>query len=238
MSWLHRLFRPHVELDAEVARRLEAWRALAPDNGHTPLLQQRFVVLDTETSGLDPRRDRLLAYAAIEISNGRIRAGGVARVLCQAQPNSVDNILVHGITPSTQAAGVAVETALLELLEYAGKAPLAAFHAGFDREVLARACRETLGVRLANPWLDVAALAQALTPEAVNARVDLDALLAHFGIGAGERHRAASDTRATAELFLVLLARARERRIDTLSALQACAERQQVNGAGRGMAAP
>lgn len=238
MSWLHRLFRPHVELDPEVARRVDAWRAWAPDRGHVPLLQQRFVVLDTETSGLDPRRDRPLALAAVEVIGGRIRAGGIAHVLRQAQPNRVDNILVHGITPAVQAAGVSIETALLEFLEFAGKDPLVAFHAAFDREVLARACRETLGVRLANPWLDAAALAQALTPEAVSARVDLDVLLAHFGISVGERHRAASDARATAELFLVLLARSRERRIDTLSALQACAERQHVNGAGRGLAAP
>lgn len=238
MSWLHRLFRPHIELETDVARRVAAWQALPSPNGRAHLMQQRFVVLDTETSGLDPRRDRVLALAAVEVVDGRIRAGGVARVLRQAQPSSADNILVHGITPATQAAGVAVETVLLEFLEYAGKDPLVAFHAGFDREVLGRACRETLGVRLANAWLDMAALAQALAPEAINGRADLDRLVAYFGISTGERHRAVSDARATAELFLMLLARARERRTDTLSALQACAERSALNGAGRGLAAP
>jgi DNA polymerase-3 subunit epsilon len=180
----------------------------------------------------------VLALAAVEVVGGRIRAGGVARVLRQAQPSSADNILVHGITPTTQAAGVALESALLEFLEYAGKDPLVAFHAGFDREVLGRACRETLGVRLPNAWLDMAALAQALAPEAINGRADLDRLVAHFGISTGERHRAVSDARATAELFLMLLVRARERRVETLSALQACAERSAFNGAGRGLAAP
>ena len=238
MSWLHRLFRPHVELDADVTRRLATWQALPVAHGRTHVMQQRFVVLDTETSGLDPRRDRPLALAAVEVIDGRIRAGGIAHVLRQAQPNSVDNILVHGITPTTQAAGVPVETALLEFLEFAGKDPLVAFHAAFDREILARACRETLGVRLANPWIDVAALAEDLVPEAIRARADLDTLLAHFAIRTGERHRAVSDAQATAELFLVLLARARERRVETLSALQACAERQQTSGAGRGLAAP
>lgn len=238
MSWLHRLFRPHVELDAEVAQRLTAWQALPAGNGRTHILEQRFVVLDTETSGLDPRRDRPLALAAVAVTAGRIRAGGVARVLRQTQPNGVDNILVHGITPTAQAAGVAVETALLELLEFVGKDPLVAFHAAFDREVLARACRETLGVRLPNPWIDVAALADDLAPEAITARADLDALLAYFAIRAGERHRAVSDAWATAELFLILLARARDRRVETVSALQACAERRQLIGAGRGLAAP
>jgi DNA polymerase-3 subunit epsilon len=41
----------------------------------TPLSQARWVVIDCETSGLDPRRDRLLSVGAIRIRADRIELG-------------------------------------------------------------------------------------------------------------------------------------------------------------------
>ncbi len=228
MSLLTRLFRPQVELPPALARRLQAWRTLPDIDERTALMATRLVVVDTETSGLDARRDRLLAIGAVSIEDGRLRPGeGYDVTVLNPVPSTHANVLVHGITPDAQTTGIAAEQALMGFLELARHDVLLAFHAGFDQVVLARALREQLGARLPNPWLDVARLAPALVPEARLAGGTLDDWLAYFGLRAHARHRAVYDAFATAELMLILLVRAARAGIESLSQLLALAERQQ-----------
>jgi DNA polymerase III subunit epsilon len=227
MSWLARLFRPHVELPQALAERLRVWRALPEADDRAPLAQARFVVVDVETSGLDARRDRLLAIGAVAVEAQRLLPGqGYEAFLRVAEPSSRENILVHGITPQTQVSGTGPEEALMGFLEVARRHVLVAFHAGFDQAVLDRATRTQLGVRLPNPWIDLAALAPALCPETRAARTGLDDWLAYFGLRAHVRHSAAYDAFVTAELLLVLLARAAAQGIKSVSALRAVCEQQ------------
>jgi len=237
MSLLTRLFRPQVELPKVLAQRVQAWRALSGMDERTPLSQARFVVVDVETSGLDARRDRLLAIGAVLVEAQRVLPGHGYEVFVRAEtPSSRANILVHGITPHAQRSGSAPETALMGFLEFARSDLLVAFHANFDRTVLDRAVRTQLGVRLPNPWIDVAQLAPALVPEARLANRSLDDWLGYFGLRAHARHSAASDAFATAELFLILLARAARQGLTSVSQLRAVCEQQQrlLPGGGAG----
>jgi DNA polymerase-3 subunit epsilon len=228
MSLLARLFGPAVELPPAMAARLAAWRALAPDPERTPLAEAQFVVVDVESSGLDARRDRLLAIGACALTRERLDVGRTfERVVYQEQVSSKANILVHGIAPTEQAAGLPAEQALLDFLEFAGGHVLLAYHAPFDRIMLDRATREHLGVRLPNAWIDLAWLAPALVPEARLPRASLDDWFGHFGITVRARHRAVDDVHATGELMLILLARARARGLETIGALLALTESQQ-----------
>jgi DNA polymerase-3 subunit epsilon len=223
--WLTRLFRPRTELPEDIGRRLDAWRAQPAIDERTPLDELRMLIVDVETTGLDPRRDRLLAIGAVSIEQGRLRSGTGFEVLLRHEETSPrENILVHGIGPQEQARGQAPERALLAFLEFAGKSPLVAYHAPFDELVLGRALRETLGVRLPNPFLDIAHLAPRLVPEAGLKHASLDDWLDHFGLRVHARHRAVYDCLATGELLLILLARAEAAGIGTLSQLRAAAE--------------
>lgn len=227
MSWLARLFRPHVELPPGYAERMNAWRELPAVSEKETLTQTRFIVVDVETSGLDARKDRLLSIGACAVEAARLRAGeNYEIVLRRSEASEHENILIHGIGPQAQAAGESPEAALMGFLEFIGKYPLVAFHAGFDQTVLDRDLRETLGVRLLNPWLDLALLAPALVPEARLTRAGLDDWLGYFGLRAHARHRAVDDAFVTAELFLVLLARARARGFSTVNRLYAVCEQQ------------
>jgi DNA polymerase-3 subunit epsilon len=82
------------------------------------------------------------------------------------------------------------------------------FHADFDRTLVNRASREYLGVTPRNVWLDLARLAPALAPDEAGKRRALDDWTSLFGIENAERHHALADAAATAQLLLVLLARA------------------------------
>ena len=237
MSLLTRLFRPQVELPEALAQRVRAWRALSGMNERTPLSQARFVVVDVETSGLDARRDRLLAIGAVTIESRRLLPGqGYEAFVRSETPSSRANILVHGITPQAQRSGSAPEAALMGFLEFARRDVLVAFHAKFDQVVLDRAVRTQLGVRLANPWIDAAQLAPALVPEARLANRPLDDWLGYFGLCAHIRHSAVSDAFATGELLLILLARAARQGLTSVSQLHAACEQQQqlLPGGGAG----
>lgn len=220
MSWLVQLFRPKTELPPAVVETLDAWRALPVVPPDSDIAETRFVIVDVETSGLNPRRDALLSIGAVVVEGMRLAPRYTfSAVLRNPTPSSRDNILVHGLTPSMQKAGEPPEQALSEYLRFIGKAPCVAFHAGFDRIALDRALRRTLGVRSDNVWLDLARLAPALVPEAHLTQASLDDWLAHFRLQAHVRHNAVHDAQVAAELFLILLARATARGVKTLGAL-------------------
>lgn len=185
----------------------------------TPLDGVRWSVLDCESSGLDPARDRLLSVGAVHVRGGRIElASAYAAHVHQAQPSDPANIVVHGIGADAQAAGRPVEEIREALSAFLGDSVPVAFHAGFDARLLRRH-----GVKPARPWLDVALLAPALFPaDGVHLHA-LDEWLARFAIVPEARHQAIGDAYATAQLLLVLLAEARRQGATTLERVLAAA---------------
>lgn len=187
------------------------WRRLR--GSATPANPLRCVVLDVETTGLDPHHDRLLAIAAVAVqiewgdaSAGRtpgieISPGDSFEVVLrqEASGSTHDNILLHGIGVQQQRDGLPPAQALAAFEAFIGAAPLVAFHAAFDRAMLERATRAELGRSWRNDWLDIEHLC-AVTHEHVKARA-LDDWMDHFGITCAQRHQAAADTWAECEVL-------------------------------------
>ncbi|MCQ4311357.1 3'-5' exonuclease [Stutzerimonas sp. VN223-3] len=185
-----------------------------------PLQEQRLVVLDLETSGLDMRRDIVLSIGAVVIENGGIALGDQfeSTLLRPAQKVS-ESVLIHGIAPSELEAGEEPAEALLDLLEFIGDSPILAFHAGFDQRMLTRAVKQTLGYKLRHPFIDVAELAPMLCPDNRPRHNGLDEWCAHFGLQVLQRHHASADALVTAEIALILFSKARRQGLDSLMAL-------------------
>jgi DNA polymerase III subunit epsilon len=181
---------------------LRQFRSLVPVN------ESRWIMLDVETSGLDPHRDRLLAIAAIALrvdwARGHLGVdlGDSFEVVLHQQEvtTAKDNILLHGIGVQRQREGMAPEQALQAFLTFVGHSPLLAFHAAFDQAMINRHARLHLGQAPANPWVDIEHLC-AVTHQNVRAR-SLDEWMRHFGIECAVRHQAAADTLAECELLL------------------------------------
>jgi DNA polymerase-3 subunit epsilon len=188
----------------------------------------RWVVLDVEASGLDAARDRLLAIAAVALHTDGDRArvalaDSFEIVLRQPDADAAPdkaNVLLHHIGVAAQRGGVEAAEAIGAFTRFVARAPLLGFHVAFDRTLIERAfvsCRQPLP---GNPWLDLEPLAAVLSPQ-VKAR-SLDDWLDHFGIRCTQRHDAAADALATAELLLhlwPLLRRERATGIDAAIAL-------------------
>lgn len=183
----------------------------------------RWVVVDVETTGLDPHRDRLLAVAAVAIERQgdalRVRPSDSFEAVLRHEiaPGAAPdrhNILLHGIGTGAQRNGAEPAAVLRAFADWAdrdGTAPRLGFHVAFDRAVIERqwrAQRAALGAPPGAAWIDLEPLAALAHPE-VKARA-LDEWLDHFGIGCLQRHNAAADALATAELLLRLWPRLRK----------------------------
>ncbi len=187
MNWFGRL-RPHdntalTGANADALRRWQALPAADPARAH---FETRYTVVNTEASGLDLEHDRLLAVAAIAVDGGLL-----------------DPAQSYYATLEADA-----ETALLELLTFAGKGPLLVFNADFNRGMLERAWRMRLSAEAELPWIDLHFLLPTLFPERIDAPARLADWMEAFGIETFQRHHALGDAWAIAQLFLAAQAKA------------------------------
>lgn len=169
-------------------------------------LNQRMVVVDVETTGLDVRRDDLLAIGAVTLQAGALKLSESFSTLMDADTApSPNNMLVHRLTPHLLRGSAPPHEALDDFLNFVGSAPLLAYHAPFDAAVLRRAVLKAEHRLIRPVWLDVAEWALLLAPELGPQMPSLDDALGHFGIPIADRHNALADATATACLALKLL---------------------------------
>lgn len=179
-------------------------------NSSAKVTEGRWVMLDVETSGLNPHEDRLLAIAAIALRVDwpqrqlSIDLADSFEVIVQQQAltHSKENILLHGIGVQRQQEGMAPQLAMQAFESFVGTSPLLAFHSAFDQAMIERHMHQHLGRTLPNPWVDIEHLC-AVTHEQVRART-LDQWMDYFGIRCSVRHQAAADALAECEVLLRL----------------------------------
>lgn len=210
---------------------MSLWSRLLGADTTAAIDLRRWIVLDVETTGLDMHHDELLAIAAVAVTfddaaRPRIALHDSFESVLHHDSASADkdNILVHGIGVGAQRAGAPPREVLAAFECWAGRSPLLAFHARFDRTMIERAMKTALQRTASNPWLDLEPVAAALHP-GLGART-LDDWLDHFGIACAPRHQAAADTLATAELLLRLWPAARQMQCASFAGLGELAKNQ------------
>lgn len=176
----------------------------------TPAAEVRFVVLDTETTGLDPRKDRLVTIGAVAVAGGDIVLEDSFEAMLKVAYNS-SAVTVHGVTREESLSGLDEPEALLRFREYLGDGVIVGHHIGHDVETLNAGYERHFGLRLANASLDTMDLTLhlerdgAFGGEEAIADFSLDGLCARFGIVPHDRHTAAGDALLTALIFQRLL---------------------------------
>jgi DNA polymerase-3 subunit epsilon len=167
----------------------------------------RQIVLDTETTGLNPKLgDRLIEIGCIEILNRRIADGHFHVYLNPEREIDLGATRVHGITLEDLAAKPKFGAIAAEFLDYVRGAELIIHNADFDVEFLDMELgRAGLG-RLADhvaKITDTLAHARELHPGRKNS---LDALCERYFIDHANRtlHGALLDARLLAECYLAM----------------------------------
>ncbi|SES71799.1 DNA polymerase-3 subunit epsilon [Marinobacter segnicrescens] len=180
----------------------------------------RFIVLDLETTGLNPAKDKVIAIGAVAIDRMAIPLSDQFDLILRRPELDIrETVLIHGIGPEALTRGHETQDALLRLLEWMNGDPVLAFHSAFDRKFLEKALRQQLNYSQTHTWLDVAELMPAFFPHALEGNKRLDNWADHFGLEISARHHAAADALATAELSLIAFREAREQGVVTLDDL-------------------
>lgn len=166
----------------------------------------REIVIDTETTGLDPANgDRLIELGCVEIIN-RIPTGReFHRYLNPERDVHRDAVAVHGLTAEFLKDKPLFKDVVEEFLDFLGDAPLVAHNASFDMAFINAELQ-----RLAKPMLtrnsvvDTLALARRRHPAGPNS---LDALCKRYGIDNSQRtkHGALMDSLLLANVYVELL---------------------------------
>lgn len=134
-------------------------------HGPLPLRTLDFVAIDTETTGLDPRTDAVVALGAVPFVGGQPRPeAGWARLVDPGRPIPPVARAVHGIADDDVRGAPPLRAVWPEFLAVCGDHPLVAHAAHFDLLLLRRAAREGRWPMPPGPVLDIGALARALFP--------------------------------------------------------------------------
>jgi len=178
----------------------------------TPIADARFVVLDCEATGLDPRRHRIVSIGAVAVRECQIDLGDNFEALLRVRFNTAAT-LVHGITRTETRDGLTEPEGMAGLLDYLGNGIIVGHHIRYDLAMIDAALARHAGdgAALANRWLDTADLTRRLAADGAFPNdkappdLSLDGLCNHFGIVPYDRHTAAGDAFLTAQFLLRLL---------------------------------
>jgi len=162
---------------------------------------QPFVVLDIETTGLNPKRDEITEIGAVKIV-GREIVDTFSCFVNPGVPIPRDIVKLTGITDEMVKDAPAIEEVLPRLLEFFGDAVLVAHNAPFDLGFIKEKCRR-IGARISNPILDTLSLARELFKDIK--RHSLDAVAQHLNIPQQRHHRALDDARTAAYILIHML---------------------------------
>ncbi|MCB0705618.1 MAG: 3'-5' exonuclease [Saprospiraceae bacterium] len=190
-----------------------------------PIEATRFVVFDTETTGLNYQQDRILSIGAVSVINGQIDLSNTfEKFLIQDFAPAPESIPIHGILPQTILAGSSEAETLGAFLDYVGDSILVGHHVGFDLAITNVALQRHGCGKLRNQNLDTKMLALRVEHVLKTSfyRPDdytLDALCMRFKLTPSDRHTASGDAYLTALLLLKLLYRLKLREVHTLGAL-------------------
>ncbi len=167
-----------------------------------PIQDATFVVVDVETTGMDPVTDRITEVAMMKVRDGILQdefstlvnplvtiPASITRI------TGIDNLMVQDAPPAREIAGY--------MREFLGDAVFVAHNAAFDWGFVNETLRRESGLVLSNPQVCTVKLSRRLLPHLPSK--SLDPVARALNIRIPERHRASGDAYATALVLIKFL---------------------------------
>jgi DNA polymerase-3 subunit epsilon len=195
------------------------------DFGKQALNNARFVVLDTETTGLDPKKDRILSIGAIAVYGNTIDVSDSFEVFVKQDFVKNESISIHEITPGEAAKAVDAKQALSAFIHYLSGSVIIGHYVDFDFNILSESCLRNLGFKLKNKRYDTMQLLKRTDNHFAYSNLhkaedlNLENVCKRYHLPISDRHTAIGDAMATALLFARQLKKLEHRGVRTVGEL-------------------
>ena len=167
-----------------------------------------YIVFDTETTGLNPKKDEILSIGAVKIKDNKILTSQTFEVyLKNTKEISSKSIEIHQIRPCDLQNATDVEEGIKDFLKFIGSRPLIGYYLEFDVAMINKYIKPMLGITLPNRMIEVSEIyfdkTIALIPQG-NIDLRFDTILQKCGVPDMGAHNAVNDAIMTAMIFLKL----------------------------------
>lgn len=169
----------------------------------------RFVVFDTETTGLNYKKDRILSIGGTTVINNEISVLDSLELYIKQELYNPESAPIHGILKQGTFEKVNETTAIKKCLEFIGTDILVGHHISFDVAIINQSLKRYGLGKLKNKTLDTEILYKRLV-HPINKtlqekRYSLDELAEALKIPLHDRHTAAGDSLITAIAFIKIV---------------------------------
>ena len=178
-------------------------------------LLEDYIVLDLETTGLDPSCDEIIEIAAVKVCAGSITENFSTLVKAR---NPLDDFIIEltGITDGMLADAPTLESVLPAFFDFVGSSVIVGHNVNFDVNFLYDNLQKR-GSIFSNDYIDTMRLSRLLFKDFVNHK--LTTLVNNFGVTATPTHRALADCFATQGCYDYIKQHALNNKIDLQSLL-------------------
>jgi DNA polymerase-3 subunit epsilon len=166
----------------------------------------RFVVLSTETSGLNPDKDVILSIGSFAVIDNSIVIGDNFESVLLQYKFFHDNGLSNEFLVESKMKKLGEPEAIKLFIEFIGNSVLVGHHVDFDVEMINAALERLDCGRLKNEALDIDVMHRKLH-DINDKQFSLEELCLAYNIPVSDRNSAAEDAYKTALLFLKLKSR-------------------------------
>ena len=190
---------------------LRRMRKLPPGiDPKTPITDVPYVVLDTELTGLDEKKDSIISVGAVRMHGGKIDLGETFYQLASPKTRlSAQSVVIHEIMPSEVVEKPAIDAVLKEFLSFCGDDVLVGHFISIDLGFINREMKRIYGEEISASALDTFSMYEWLrkrqkcrdclaTPQAGYRLYDI---VKCFSIPVNGAHNALMDAFITAQLF-------------------------------------
>ncbi len=176
------------------------------------LIDTQYVVIDTELTGLEIKKDTILSIGAVNMSGGTILLGNyfyrVVDPLSCVNPNTV---VIHGITPGEASECPTIDRILPEFIDFCKNKVIVGHCVSIDIDFINKEMKRLYGFTIQNPVIDTLKLYwwykkkrlgyDAFADQSDLLTSSLFEIAKEFGVPVQEIHNAVSDAFITAQVF-------------------------------------
>jgi DNA polymerase-3 subunit epsilon len=170
--------------------------------------ENEYIVLDKETTGLNPKKDEILSIGAVKIQNNKIITRDSFEIFIKPIQNiNGESIKIHHITPADLENGATINEALEKLLFFIGNLPIVGYYISFDINILNTYLKEFIGITLSNESIELSSMYyKRYKKHSAHEFIDLkfDTIMNKLDLPKLGQHDALNDAIMSAMIFLKL----------------------------------